>query len=134
LSSRRVIREEKKQAVHREKEVKELATALEAKFEREVEELKRKQKANMELMESKFNTENALLNDEFLFLTQELDKLQSLAVRKERENELIFRENQCQKENTSMNKMAAELEAQAQKIDQDIRRLVGLPGKDEGRR
>lgn len=86
--------------------------------------MKRKHRTNLELMETKFNTENALLNDEFLFLTQELEKLQGLAVRREKDHSAALQETQNQKENASLNKLAADLDSRVKKVEQDIRAEV----------
>ena len=55
-----------------------LMAAITKKHEEDMEDIKCKHKSNLDLIETKFKTENDILNQEFLFLSQELEKMRSI--------------------------------------------------------
>lgn len=119
-----MIREEREREELRRKETEERMAAMDEKFGRDVEELKRKHRSRMELMEQKFATENGLLNDEFLFLSQEIERLQGLSGLKVAVQPEIGQRAGTEKENQQMNRMRRELEEKGEKIEREIEAVV----------
>lgn len=98
--------------------------AMDEKFSRDVEELKRKHRVRLELMEQKFATENGLLNDEFLFLSQEIERLQRMSTQKVAEQRETAPRGVPEKENQQMNRMREELEERTVKVEREIQAVV----------
>ena len=73
----------------------------------------------MELMEAKFQAENQILNDEFLFLTTELDKLRLAAAR-------TTPDPQDDREKPAEGvELRRELEGNVAQLKQELARVVG---------
>ena len=55
-----------------------LTETINKKHEENIEEIKLKHNSNIILMETKFKSENDILNQEYLFLSQELEKMRGI--------------------------------------------------------
>lgn len=109
------------------REAEEAVKTLADKHERDMEELRQKHKQNLELMEAKFNTEHDLLNDEFLFLKAELEKLQiQEEVRGDRDRQTretpLAQNKKIEAEKAE--KLAGELEQKARSVQNELSKMV----------
>lgn len=109
----------------RRRENEDRMAAMDEKFGRDVEELKRKHRVRLELMEQKFATENGLLNEEFLFLSQEVERLQRMSAQKGAEAREAGPREGSEKENQQVNRLREDLEARTAEIEREIQTLVG---------
>lgn len=116
-------REKKAKIEEKTKHFQILTEKLKEKHTIDIEEIKAKHQNHLKSIEEKFNEENQILNDEFLFLSRELEQLKSLemdAMEKMNSRKEQFDEG----EKVDSKKMCDDLENELKMLKQENGKLV----------